>query len=189
MQAFAVFKVRLGWMAIVGSEDGIERIYLPEMDEPGLRRRILSGFPAAREGAPFLRQAEKELQEYFAGRRTRFDFPLDLSQATPFQRKVYRVMKEIPFGEIHSYGWLAREIGNPQALRAVGGANGKNRWPIVIPCHRIVGSCGSLTGFSAPGGLGLKAGLLDLEGIPVRGQRVELDEKERRRKPGGKGNN
>ncbi len=177
MQAFAVFKVNFGWIGIVGNETGIERIYLPGLEEAALRKRILAEFPGCGENAPFLRQAEAELREYFSGGRTRFEFPLDLSRATPFQRRVYRVMKGIPFGRIHSYGWLARQIGNPKARRAVGAANGKNRWPVVIPCHRIVGTGGNLTGFSAPGGLRLKASLLQMEGIPVRGNKVELNEK------------
>jgi len=93
--------------------------------------------------------------------------PLDLSSATPFQRKVYRVMKTIPPGTVRTYRWLAEKAGNPKGLRAVGSANARNRWPLVIPCHRIVGSDGRLTGFSAPGGLDLKAELLKLEGVPV----------------------
>jgi methylated-DNA-[protein]-cysteine S-methyltransferase len=113
------------------------------------------------------------LTEYFSGRRVKFTFPLDLSGATPFQKKAYTVMCSIPFGEVRTYRWLAGRLGNPKALRAVGGANAKNRWPIVIPCHRVVGSDGFLTGFSAPGGLALKTTLLELEGIPVEKNRVK----------------
>ena len=98
---------------------------------------------------------------------------LDLSRATPFQKKVYGVMSTIPFGQVRTYRWLAQNIGNPRALRAVGSANARNRWPVVIPCHRIVGSDGSLTGFSAPGGLALKEELLRLERIPVAEGRVQ----------------
>jgi methylated-DNA-[protein]-cysteine S-methyltransferase len=101
--------------------------------------------------------------------------PLDFSSATLFQRKAYRVMLTIPFGEVHTYRWLAEKIGNPKSLRAVGHANGKNCWPLVVPCHRIVGSDGRLTGFSAPGGLELKAELLKLEGIPVEKGKVKLN--------------
>jgi O-6-methylguanine DNA methyltransferase len=101
--------------------------------------------------------------------------PLDFSSATPFQRKTYRVMLAIPFGKVHTYRWLAGKIGNPKGLRAVGNANGKNRWPLVVPCHRIVGSDGRLTGFSAPGGLDLKAELLKLEGVAVEKGKVKLN--------------
>jgi methylated-DNA-[protein]-cysteine S-methyltransferase len=81
-------------------------------------------------------------------------------------------MLTIPFGEVRTYQWLAEKVGNPKALRAVGSANARNHWPVVIPCHRIVGSDGRLTGFSAPGGLDLKARLLRLEGIPTERGKV-----------------
>jgi methylated-DNA-[protein]-cysteine S-methyltransferase len=113
-----------------------------------------------------------QIGEYFSGKRKEFHFPLDFSSATPFQKRVYETLLKIPFGEVRSYGWIAREIGNVKALRAVGHANGKNKWPLVVPCHRVVGSDGSLTGFSASGGLELKARLLRHEGVPVEGPRV-----------------
>lgn len=168
----ALFQVHMGWSALVGDEKGIQRIYLPVAEKEELQGRLGEEFPGCPVGGSFLEEAKRELEEYFSGRRQRFDFPLDLSAATPFQRKVYRIMREIPYGKVRTYAWLAREIGNPGALRAVGGANGKNRWPPVIPCHRIVGSDGRLTGFSSPGGLALKARLLELEGIAVEEGRV-----------------
>jgi methylated-DNA-[protein]-cysteine S-methyltransferase len=170
---FTIFRVKMGWMGLVGNEKGIQRIFLPGLKKKELRRRILAEFPEGHEEAAFLSQAKKELTEYFSGRRVRFEFPLELSGATPFQKKVYRIMGTIPFGELRTYRWLAQEIGNPKALRAVGGANAKNRWPLAIPCHRVVGSDGRLTGFSAPGGLALKSRLLELEGIAVDQNRVE----------------
>jgi len=172
--AFTIFRVKPGWTGLVGNEEGIQRIYLPGLKEEELRKHILSDFPGCREGADFLNQAKKELTEYFSGRRVNFDFPLDLSRATPFQKRAYTVMCSIPFGEVRTYRWLAQSLGNPKALRAVGGANAKNRWPIVIPCHRVIGSNGFLTGFSAPGGLALKTALLELEGIPVEKNRVKI---------------
>ncbi len=172
--AFTIFRVKPGWTGLVGNEEGIQRIYLPGLKEEELRKHILSDFPGCREGADFLNQAKKELTEYFSGRRVNFDFPLDLSRATPFQKRAYTIMCSIPFGEVRTYRWLAQRLGNPKALRAVGGANAKNRWPIVIPCHRVIGSNGFLTGFSAPGGLALKTALLELEGIPVEKNRVKI---------------
>jgi methylated-DNA-[protein]-cysteine S-methyltransferase len=171
--AFTIFQVAPGWTGLVGNEEGIQRIYLPGLKEEDLRKHILSDYPGCREGADFLSQAQKELTEYFSGRRVKFSFPLDLSRATPFQKKAYTIMCSIPFGEVRTYRWLAGRLGNPKALRAVGGANAKNRWPIVIPCHRVIGSDGFLTGFSAPGGLALKTTLLELEGIPVEKNRVK----------------
>jgi methylated-DNA-[protein]-cysteine S-methyltransferase len=170
--AFIIFQVKIGWMGLVGNEKGVQRIFLPGLRKEELRQRILAEFPEGHEGAAFLGQAKKELTEYFSGRRVRFDFPRELSGATPFQKRAYKIMGTIPFGEVRTYRWLAQKIGNPKALRAVGGANAKNRWPLAIPCHRVVGSDGRLTGFSAPGGLALKSRLLEFEGIPVDKNRV-----------------
>jgi methylated-DNA-[protein]-cysteine S-methyltransferase len=175
-KSYVIFQVKPGWMGLVGSVKGVQRIYLPGLAKEKLRRKILKEFPGAEEGGIFAKKAQKELREYFSGRRIRFEALLDLDGATPFQRKVYREMSRIPFGELRSYRWLARRIGKPKALRAVGGANARNRWPVIIPCHRIVGSDGRLTGFSAPGGLSLKAALLNLEGIPVQKGRVQIEE-------------
>lgn len=104
--------------------------------------------------------ARRQLDEYFAGRRQRFE--LDLApQATPFQARVLAALVQIPYGETRSYKEIAATIGQPKAVRAVGGANGSNPLPIVIPCHRVIGSGGQLTGFG--GGLDTKRYLLDLE--------------------------
>ncbi len=174
-KAFILFRTKLGWMGLVGREEGVQRIYLPEPSREDLRQRIGKEFPDHREGAQFLEQAKEEILEYFDGRRTQFGMPLDLSTATPFQRKAYQLMLAIPFGKVHTYRWLAEKVGNPKGLRAVGNANGKNRWPLVVPCHRIVGSDGRLTGFSAPGGLDLKEELLKLEGVAVEKGKVKLN--------------
>ncbi len=169
---YAIFHVKLGWMGVVGHKKGIQRIFLPGLRKEKLRRKILAEFPECQEKMDFLNKAKREFVEYFSGRRAQFDFALDLSRATVFQKKVYRAMSRIHFGEVRTYQWLAQKIGNPKALRAVGGANAKNRWPLAIPCHRVVGSDGRLTGFSAPCGLELKSRLLKLEGIPVGKKRV-----------------
>jgi methylated-DNA-[protein]-cysteine S-methyltransferase len=109
---------------------------------------------------PILIEAERQLSEYFAGKRTRFDLPLQ-PDGTEFQKKVWRALREIPFGKTKSYLDLARAISSPKASRAVGAANGKNPLSIVVPCHRVVGADGALTGFA--GGLATKAALLTLE--------------------------
>jgi methylated-DNA-[protein]-cysteine S-methyltransferase len=106
-------------------------------------------------------RAIAQLGEYFAGRRRQFDVELG-AKGTEFQRTVWRALVQIPYGETVSYGELARRIGQPQASRAVGLANGANPLPIIVPCHRVIGSDGSLTGFG--GGLPLKRRLLELEG-------------------------
>ena len=107
-----------------------------------------------------LADARRQLSEYFAGERTTFDLPLRPAGA-PFQLRVWEALLRIPYGETASYGELARELGHPTAARAVGAANGRNPIAIVVPCHRVIGSNGSLTGYG--GGLECKRALLDLE--------------------------
>lgn len=119
---------------------------------------------------PTLKEAVAQLEAYFAGSLHTFDLPLDLTGgATDFQRRVYERLLEIGYGRVVSYGTLAEELGGPELARAVGGAVGANPIPIVIPCHRVVGSDGRLTGFG--GGLPAKIALLRLEGIEVDGSR------------------
>ena len=105
-------------------------------------------------------EVRKQLSEYFAGERTEFDLPLSL-HGTEFQLQVLEELKRIPYGETTSYGDIAKRIGRPKAVRAVGAANGRNPIPIIVPCHRVIGSSGHLTGFG--GGLDAKTALLRLE--------------------------
>ena len=108
----------------------------------------------------YLDRAQRELEEYFAGRRRDFSVPLSV-KGTPFQLKVWRALKDIPYGATRSYGDIAKTIGNPKACRAVGMANNKNPLPLFIPCHRVVDAGGKLTGYA--GGLDIKKILLDIE--------------------------
>ncbi|KNZ31671.1 MAG: cysteine methyltransferase [Methylibium sp. NZG] len=110
---------------------------------------------------PLLRRAEAQLQRYFAGAKDGFDLPLDLL-GTPFQRAVWQALLRIPIGQTKSYGAIAREVGTAQAVRAVGAAVGKNPLGVIVPCHRVIGSNGALTGYAA--GLERKTALLELEG-------------------------
>ena len=110
---------------------------------------------------PIVQRCVQQLREYFSGERTTFDIPLNL-QGTDFQLRVWRALQEVPFGATASYKKIAIASGNVNAVRAVGGANGKNPAPIIVPCHRIVGSDGSLTGFSS--GMWRKEWLLKHEG-------------------------
>ena len=109
---------------------------------------------------PAIRQAGEQLLAYFSGTRSTFDFPLHL-QGTPFQKAAWTALQAIPFGETRSYKDIAVQLGNPKAVRAVGMANNRNLIPIFIPCHRVIGTNGSLTGYA--GGLEAKQLLLDLE--------------------------
>jgi methylated-DNA-[protein]-cysteine S-methyltransferase len=140
-------------------------------DEAGLRRLEFhkDGFPDPpagwREDARALREVSSQLSAYFAGRLKVFDFPL-APEGTPFQLQVWERLVEIPYGETISYGMLAERVGNKAASRAVGLANGRNPIAIVIPCHRVIGSNGTLTGYG--GGLPNKRKLLALERGQIR---------------------
>jgi O-6-methylguanine DNA methyltransferase len=112
------------------------------------------------------------LNDYFNGQKRAVDFPIDWHQFTPFQRCVLRSVFEIPYGKVLTYKNIAINIGKPTAVRAVAHANGTNPLPIVIPCHRVIGSDGHLHGYSGPGDLEFKAYLLKLEGLSLEHQRV-----------------
>ena len=113
-------------------------------------------------GHPVLREAAAQLTDYFAGRRQHFDLPLDLSHGTAFQQSVWQALLAIPAGRTISYGAISAGIGNPAAVRAVGAAVGRNPISVIVPCHRVLGTNGSLTGYA--GGLERKSALLELEG-------------------------
>ncbi|RKY02473.1 hypothetical protein DRP77_07865, partial [Candidatus Poribacteria bacterium] len=102
-------------------------------------------------------------RRYFLGERVEFDLKLDLSLGTPFMRKVWEAVRAIPYGEVRTYGWVARTIGSPRAFRAVGMALARNPLPLIVPCHRVIGSDGTLKGFTAPGGIEMKRRLLEHE--------------------------
>ena len=110
---------------------------------------------------PVLHTAHQQLLAYFDGDLQTFDLPLQFVEGTPFQQAVWRALQDIPFGHTTTYGEIAQRIGNPQAVRAVGAAIGRNPWSVVVPCHRVVGANGSLTGYA--GGLDRKTHLLALE--------------------------
>jgi len=112
-----------------------------------------------------LADASRQLKEYFAGKREDFDLPLEPS-GTEFQRTVWKHLRDIPYGQTISYGELAKRVGNPKASRAVGAANGRNPLPIVVPCHRVIGASGKMTGFG--GGIPVKEALLALESSQKR---------------------
>jgi methylated-DNA-[protein]-cysteine S-methyltransferase len=147
----------IGVLRLVASENGLVAI-LWKNDKP---RRVRLGEVVEEPSHPVLVRTEKELKEYFAGERRVFSIPLDM-RGTPFQNEVWGALLGIPFGETRSYADLAKRLGNPAASRAVGAANGRNPVAIIVPCHRVVGATGSLTGFA--GGLEAKAYLLSLEG-------------------------
>lgn len=151
----------VGVLMLIANETALTAV-LWENDDP---LRVSQGPSRVDDRHPVLLQAERQLGEYFAGERRVFSLELDF-QGTPFQRQVWQALLTIPFGETRSYGQIARQIGSPLAVRAVGAANGKNPIGIVAPCHRVIGASGRLTGFA--GGLAAKAYLLRLEGFGDR---------------------
>ena len=154
----------LGPLVLVGTRDALTAIWLPSGHDADLRPDP----DWAETAAPF-REAVRQLNAYFAGTLRQFDLPL-APAGTPFQQRVWQALREIPYGQTVSYGELAREIGRPAAVRAVGAANGRNPLAIVVPCHRVIGSDGRLVGYG--GGLPAKSLLLELErrvvGAPAR---------------------
>ncbi|QWF81188.1 methylated-DNA--[protein]-cysteine S-methyltransferase [Amycolatopsis sp. CA-230715] len=140
----------LGELTLVADDDGLTGLYFPERRPDELGPRVDEGFAAA----------IGQLREYFAGTRTEFDLVL-APRGSEFQREVWRLLTKIPHGGTTTYGELARELGDPGLAQAVGAANGRNPVSIVVPCHRVVGADGGLTGYA--GGLARKRFLLDLE--------------------------
>jgi len=146
----------VGKLKLVASDRGLTAI-LWENDDP--KRVRLKPLTENKEH-PVLLETERQLNEYFAGKRKRFSLNCDCP-GTAFQKDVWQALATIPFGETRSYAQIARQIGRPKAARAVGAANGKNPISIVVPCHRVIGSNGKLTGFA--GGLETKTSLLRME--------------------------
>jgi len=130
------------------------------------------GSKSNEQGFEILERAEMQLNEYFNGKRMQFDLPVDILGETVFTQRVLEKVMNIPFGSVLSYGAVAGLTGNPESARAVGGAVARNPIPIIIPCHRVVSSRNELHGYSAPGGIGLKAKLLKHEGVLLDKDRV-----------------
>lgn len=151
MKNAAVYQTLIGEITIVENGQAITEILFG--------RPALSGEYAQVE-TPLLKEAAKQLNEYIAGERKKFDLPL-LPKGTEFMQTVWKALLDIPHGETRTYAQIAAAIGAPKACRAVGSANGRNPIPIVIPCHRVIGTSGKLTGYA--GGLAMKRTLLELE--------------------------
>jgi methylated-DNA-[protein]-cysteine S-methyltransferase len=140
-------------------ESPVGAVLWPADNAPGTRARVPLA-PTIEGDTPILAEAARQFDEYFAGNQQRFDLPLDPC-GTPFQVEAWLALATIPYGSTASYTDQAVRLGRPQAVRAVGAANGRNPLSIVLPCHRVVGASGSLTGFA--GGLATKRWLLDFE--------------------------
>ena len=152
--SFRTVSTPLGDVIVVADEDGLTNVILPGDD---------LAIPAgARDGGDIVDAAAAQLTEWFAGNRMSFDLPL-APAGTEFQQSVWTALCDVPFGATASYGDIAKSIGQPMATRAVGAANGRNPLPIIVPCHRVIGASGALTGYSGGDGLDTKRRLLDHE--------------------------
>jgi methylated-DNA-[protein]-cysteine S-methyltransferase len=152
--SYTLVESPVGELLLAGDETGLKLINFRTGRHPAKPRSLWKA-----DQAPF-REAARQLRAYFEGDLETFNLVLS-PEGTPFQLAVWRALQAIPYGETITYGELARQVGKPQASRAVGAANGRNPLPIVIPCHRVIGGDGSLTGYG--GGLRIKRTLLDLE--------------------------
>ena len=154
MTTYSTFKSPVGELLLVGDDEGLRGLYLPD------HRRGPQVAAGWRRDDGALAAVRAQLAGYFAGDRTEFDLPL-VPDGTPFQLRVWEALKQIPYGETRCYGDLAKQLGRAGAARAVGAANGRNPISIVVPCHRVVGAGGALTGYA--GGVVVKRTLLDHE--------------------------
>ena len=157
MRYYDTFQSPQGGMLLLADDEGLAGVFFDRQKHHPGKQADWKKHPDDK----FLRQAKRELAEYFAGKRTRFDVALSPA-GTPFQRTVWKAISSVRFGETISYGELARRAGHPGSARAAGAATGRNPIGIIVPCHRIMGANGSLTGYA--GGLERKRALLALEG-------------------------
>lgn len=157
-------KTDFGWVGIATSPRGLLFISLPQPTEEESLRRLRERWPEARFAKEDeLAEVKDRLQRYFAGQPVSFDdLTLDMSRATSFQKRVWEITRAIPRGQTRTYGEIASQAGSPRAARAVGQAMANNPWLVIVPCHRVLGSDGRLTGFG--GGLEMKRRMLEMEG-------------------------
>lgn len=158
---YSVFNTKAGWMAILGSIRGLRCVTLPQPSAEEARQLLSGNLKNASQQPPLFEDLIKRLRAYFEGDRVDFTDALDPQEASPFQCEVWQKTRLIPYGETRSYSWVAEQIGKPKAARGVGHALSRNPLPIIVPCHRVIASNGSLRGFR--GGLEMKGYLLSLE--------------------------
>jgi len=169
--SFASFDTSLGWMGIVGSPNGIKRVILPKKSKEEILCQVMSyGWFTEEQSPATFGDLPHRLRQYLEGEPVDFPDKLDLAGATYFQQDVWRLVRNVPYGETRSYGWVASCLGLPRAARAVGQALGRNPLPVIVPCHRVIKSDGGLGGFG--GGVKIKELLLRFE--KAASIRVEL---------------
>lgn len=159
---YHIFQCSVGWVVFLGSEKGLTRLSLKPTPEEAMEDTGQE-LDEATLDASWFQPMQRSVESYLEGdRRALDDIVLDLDGAPPFFRAAWEACRSIPAGETRSYAWLAAEAGSPLAVRAAGQAMARNRWPLIIPCHRVIGSDGGLGGYGA-GGLRVKAKLLQME--------------------------
>jgi methylated-DNA-[protein]-cysteine S-methyltransferase len=162
-ESYRIVGTRQGQMGIVAGPHGLRRVFLPCRSQAEARRAIRREFPEAVEDARLLPSVARGLRHYFDGQPVEFNTPLDCDGVSRFHAAVWQACRKVRYGKTVSYGELASRTGRPGAARAVGTAMSRNPFPIVVPCHRVLRSDGSLGGYSGPGGVALKQRLLAME--------------------------
>ena len=163
---FDIFETESGWVGIVASERGVCHVTLPQPSPDQCVAELGADLDAADSSPERLAALRRKVQRYFTGERVDFDdVPLDVDDAGPFLKAAWQATRSIPWGETRSYQWIATQAGRPRAPRAAGQAMARNRVPIIVPCHRVIASDGTLGGYgSGASGLPLKRRLLAMEG-------------------------
>lgn len=160
MQFITYFDTELGRLCLGEDGTGITQLTFEDKQKGASRVKAEREIESVEQETPLLKKARQQIEEYLTGRRTEFDLSLSL-HGTDFQKRVWRALLTIPYGETRTYGEIARQIGNPKACRAVGMANHNNPVSLIVPCHRVIGADRSLVGYG--GGLHIKERLLSLE--------------------------
>lgn len=161
-----VFKTKWGWFGLLAGDNGLVRTCLPLENKDQVSRYLLAGIEGAVEDESAFISIENAIMDYYDGKKADFTaVEVDLRAFTPFQRSVLSALQSVTYGNQVTYGQLAGAVGSPKAARAIGGCMAKNPLPLIVPCHRVTGASGQMTGFSGPGGIETKRRMLQLEGL------------------------
>ncbi len=164
--SYRTISTPFGFVAFVAGARGLRRVYLPEKSEAAMQRAVTRDYKEATEDPRLLPELAAQLRAYFEGKQVEFDVRLDCAEAGAFHARVWNSCRKVGYGQTTTYKGLATKVGQPNAARAVGNAMGANPFPIVVPCHRVLKSDGSLGGYSGSQGLAFKRRLLEMESRP-----------------------